>query len=198
MQIKQDPITKLWCREDGAVLMPPCPNICRFRHTWTFGSKNRDGYMRVQFRGKHYAVHRIICRAFHGLPPADKPEVDHINRIKSANFESNLRWTSRKENADNQASVDKSVEKYKVRACENKTAYTRAHRETHREEYNACGRLYYGKHREERKTYLKAYGATKRAEMKAQGLTRRKGPDGKWGWFPFKRTQSALESTIAV
>lgn len=162
MKIKQDPITGLWCREDGAVLMPPFPNIQRFTHTWTFGSRQPNGYRAVQRNGKRHQVHRMICRAFNGLPPADKPFVDHINRIRDDNRPSNLHWVCAKENSDNAGSVDKSVEAYGARACE------------------------------DRKAYMKAYSAALRAEKKAQGLAKRKGPDGKFGWYPRIRTKPAI------
>lgn len=160
MKIKQDPVSKLWCREDGAVLLPPAGHFKSFR--WTFGHKTVNGYRVVKFHGKQYWVHQMVCRAFNGLAPADKPFVDHINRIRDDNRPSNLHFVSAKENADNQDSVDKSVEKYKVRSCD------------------------------DHKSYRKAYDAAKRAEKKAQGLTYRKGPDGKWGWHPRIRIKTAL------
>lgn len=162
MQIKQDPVTGLWARSDGAVCMPPCPYIHRFTHVWTFGCKRRDGYLTVQYKGKVHMVHRIVCCAFHGLPPNDKPYCDHKSRIKSENFASNLHWVSCKENNDNADCVDRSIAKYGARACEDRNGYMRA--------------------------YMKAHGGTYSAKKKARGLTKRKGPDGKWGWFPFKRT----------
>jgi len=163
MKIKQDPVTGLWCRSDGAVLMPP--DGYRFKSfRWTFGSSDKYGYRQIRFRGKFYKVHRMVCRAFNGLPPADKPFVDHINRVKSANFASNLRWVSIKENAANADRVDRSIEKYGVRNCDDKQAYNKAHRESHREKYNA-------------------YWAAKAAKMKAQGFHYTKGPDGKYGWY---------------
>lgn len=121
-------------------------------------------------------MHVLICRAYNGLPPEGKPEVDHINRCPSDNRPENLHWVSRKENNDNKDCVDQSVEKYGVRACEDKAAY-----------YKAYNKAYNASHREERKAYNAAYCAAYHAKMKAQGLTWRKGPDGKWGWYPFKR-----------
>ena len=158
MKIRQDPITKLWCREDGAVLMPPTKRSRFKKFRWTFGTEQLTGYRTVWYRGKNYRVHTLICRAFHGLPPDDKPEVDHINRVKSANFASNLHWVSAKENAANQDCVDQSIEKYKVRYCEDPQAYRSAHN----------------------KDYA--------AKMKAQGFYYTKGPNGKWGWYPRIRT----------
>jgi len=142
MKIKQDPITRLWCRSDGAVLMPP--TATKFRQfRWTFGSKTPQGYRSVRFRGKHYRVHVLVCRAYHGLPPEGKSCVDHIDRCRANNSPSNLRWVSAKENNDNADRVDKSVERYGVRACENKAAYMKAYIAAHREEHYARNKAYY-------------------------------------------------------
>lgn len=188
MIIKQDPVTGLWCREDGAILMPPSKG--RFKSfRWAFGHKHADGYCRIGYKGGYYAVHRIVCRAFNGLPPKGKPEVDHINRVKDDNRPSNLHWVGRKENVDNTDSVDESIEKYGVRRCDDGTAYNRAYRESHREKYRAHCRAHRAAHSEEYKARDRAF----RAKMKAQGLAKRKGPDGKYGWYPRKRAKKAKE-----
>ena len=161
MKIKHDPISKLWCREDGAVLMPPCRNIHRFTYAWTFGTKTSAGYCIVTLRSKIHYVHQMVCRAFNRLAPEDKPFVDHIDRCKANNAPSNLRWVDRKENAANQDCVDKSFEKYGVRQCEDKKAYSKA--------------------------YNRSYWAAKYVKMKAQGLIW-KWLNGKWGWYPPIRT----------
>jgi hypothetical protein len=127
MKIKQHKESGLWVREDGAVLMPPCPNIHRFKHTWTYGYKRKNGYMVVQFRGKKYKVHRLVAEAFLGDPPFSGATVDHINRDKTANFVSNLRWADYKTQADNKQNVNDSLEKYGVRRCEDSAEYQRAY-----------------------------------------------------------------------
>lgn len=125
MQIRQDPITRLWARSDGALCMPPSgTRFKKFR--WSFGCKESAGYRYIRYKGKFHYVHRIVCRAFHGLPPAGKPFCDHKNRIKSANFASNLRWANNKENADNQDRVDRSVAVHGVRWCDDKKGYDAA------------------------------------------------------------------------
>lgn len=64
---------------------------------------DKDGYLRVALCGangerKQAAVHRVICIAFRGAPPVDKPEVDHRDRNRKNNRSSNLRWYSNLEN----------------------------------------------------------------------------------------------------
>ena len=149
MIIKQDPILGLWCREDGAICAPPSgKKYTTFR--WTFGSNDDCRiYKKIRFQGKHYYVHTLICRAFHGLAPADKPFVDHINRIKNDNRPENLHWVSRRENANNTDYVDQSVEKYGIRYCDDSTAYSRAWSRAHRERVSARNKTYYAKHREQ-------------------------------------------------
>lgn len=43
-------------------------------------------------------IHRLVCMAFHGLPPGPKYDVDHINCDKSCSFEGNLEWVTKREN----------------------------------------------------------------------------------------------------
>lgn len=172
MKVKQDPITGLWCREDGAVLLPPTGyRFKKFR--WTFGSLTNYGYRKVQYGGKFHFVHRIICRAFHGLPPEGKPFCDHRDRCRVNNIPANLHWVDYKENNDNTDHVDKSIEKHGVRYCEDSAEYNKAYHKAHREE-------------------RKAYDANKYAEKKAQGLVKRKDQNGKWGWYPPIRMREAV------
>jgi hypothetical protein len=67
----------------------------------------RTGYKRVNLRspdGNNRAVkvHRLICAAFHGPSPTDKPEVAHRDGTRDNNQPDNLRWASRKENVADQ------------------------------------------------------------------------------------------------
>lgn len=43
-------------------------------------------------------IHRLVCMAFHGLPPTKDHEVDHVNCDKKCNYEENLEWVTAKEN----------------------------------------------------------------------------------------------------
>ena len=153
MQIRQDPVSGLWCREDGMVLMPPCPTCRTPRHTyeWIPGCPtDKLGHLSVMHQRKFHLVHRIIARAF--LPnPGKLPTVDHIDRNPKNNSVGNLRWASHKTQADNTRNVINRVD-YGVRCCDDRKAYT------------------------------KAYDAAYYAAQKAKGLVFRKCADGKRRW----------------
>ena len=59
------------------------------------------GYSQVGLRSggkqKMFKVHRLVCQAFHENPD-NKPQVNHINEIKTDNRASNLEWSTAKEN----------------------------------------------------------------------------------------------------
>lgn len=61
----------------------------------------KDGYVSVKLykngKAKRHPIHRLVAKAF--IPnPENKPEVNHIDSIKSNNFVSNLEWCTRSEN----------------------------------------------------------------------------------------------------
>lgn len=49
-------------------------------------------------KGKTYKVARLVCAAFHGPAPADKPVCMHLNENSRDNRPENLRWGTQKEN----------------------------------------------------------------------------------------------------
>lgn len=51
-----------------------------------------------QFRGKSYKVHRLVCEAFHGSAPANKPVCMHLNENSADNRPDNLAWGTQREN----------------------------------------------------------------------------------------------------
>lgn len=166
MKIKQHKESGLWIREDGAVLMPPCPNIHRFKHTWTYGSKHHSGYLRIFFRGKHYQVHRLIAETF--IPnPNGYPTVDHINRVKTANFVENLRFADHKLQNNNRQICEASLERYGVRNCEDHATYKRAYLTKNPE-------VAFRQH---------AYTREWRDKQRALGRRARRCPDGKQHWL---------------
>lgn len=58
-----------------------------------------NGYAVVTLKApKHLAVHRLVCRAFHGEPLPHQTDVNHKDNDRTNNRADNLEWMTRKEN----------------------------------------------------------------------------------------------------
>lgn len=202
LECRCHPGTGLWCREDGAVLVPAGGR--GRKEQWTFGNKNsRTGYMAVGFRGRLYLVHRLIAESFL-KNEFNLPTTDHINRIRDDNRPSNLRFASRKLQNDNRQVCEDSLARYGVRACENLKEYLRAYREKNPEyieRQRASARKWYAKNAERKRAKNRAYMQDRLAKdpeyakrqltnvrewqdrQRALGRLPRKCPDGKTHWL---------------
>ena len=58
--------------------------------------REEDGF--VEKQRKTRTVHRLVCKAFWGEPPEERPICDHIDRCRSNNYYLNLRWVNKREN----------------------------------------------------------------------------------------------------
>ena len=93
----------------------------RYKTTWVRGVKRRASktarheYFAVMYRGKNYKIHRLVCEAFHGPSPEDKPIVLHLNEDAMDNRPSNLRWGTQRENMN----MPKFIEYCRSRTGEN-------------------------------------------------------------------------------
>jgi hypothetical protein len=74
-----------------------------------------DNYLNVILsknnKPKKFKVHRLVAITY--IPnPENKPQVDHINRIRTDNKVSNLRWATQSENNMNTIAKNKLKEKH--------------------------------------------------------------------------------------
>ena len=75
-------------------------------------SNDRGGYLLVSLcdgeKRKTLTVHRLVCQAFHENPD-NKPQVNHINEIKTDNRACNLEWSTAKENNNHGTRTERSA-----------------------------------------------------------------------------------------
>lgn len=71
------------------------------RYAYTkVGGLDRGGYLRVNFMGKHYNVHRIVYALANGVCPG-LSHIDHIDGDRSNNAPENLRLSTQEQNMCN-------------------------------------------------------------------------------------------------
>jgi hypothetical protein len=105
---------------------------------------NSNGYFYIDLSyDKHLKVHRLIANAF--IPnPENKPFIDHIDKNRTNNNMSNLRWATSQENARNRKSYsktskyqgvtfDKSKNRFKARIMINRKSVGIGHYKTEEE-----------------------------------------------------------------
>ena len=80
---------KLFSVKSNRILKPKLTKFGYYAYTLMYNNEKH-----------HIFAHRLVAMAF--IPnPLNKPEVDHINTIKTDNNVSNLRWVTKSENARN-------------------------------------------------------------------------------------------------
>lgn len=144
LKIRMHPTLDILCREDGAVLMPK---------GWTFGAGKRGWYKQVVIDKESFYVHQLVCETFH-INYLNKPTVDHIDRDKTNNFASNLRFATYSEQTENSAIVLNAAN-YGVRFKDNPNAYKLAWAHAHPDSKRQSAAKYNQKQKEKGLIYSK-------------------------------------------
>jgi len=77
------------------------------------GAFDTLGYRQVSQHGRLKMVHRLVASRFLPAPTEDDCEIDHIDRDRSNNHASNLRWCSKSVNMLNRThKIPRTGEKY--------------------------------------------------------------------------------------
>ena len=122
LETRKHPILNVFVRSDGWVYRPA---LCNRKACWTPGYADDKGYRCIRIDGKIYKVHRIVAETF--IPnPDGLYEIDHINRDRSDNSISNLRWATRKKNCRNTVRGDACEKDYGVHKYEDSKRYNAA------------------------------------------------------------------------
>eukprot|EP00964_Phaeocystis_antarctica_P038409 scaffold21976_cov56-Phaeocystis_antarctica.AAC.8 len=108
---------------------PQVSNLGRVRTAYgiiTEGSERTDGYRRVQIKGKHHLVHRLVAPAFLLPPPSQThTQVVHKDRDPANNRADNLEWVTRSENV--QRSYDTNADRKSSAPKKSKPVLGRRH-----------------------------------------------------------------------
>lgn len=102
---RRSPVDQLLVSSEGRVLITPhtgvMPNggVRHYECRASFGTWQRTEHRFVfVYRGHTYKVARLVCEAFHGQPPVDRPVCMHLDENPANNRPDNLRWGTQKEN----------------------------------------------------------------------------------------------------
>lgn len=100
---------------DGVIVTVYASGWIKTKKTLGPGNLHESGYYQVHLntpdgKSKHYFVHKLVCRAFHGEAPVDKPHAYHlVQSTPHNNAASNLAWGSEKDACKTRKALPKGI-----------------------------------------------------------------------------------------
>lgn len=116
---------------------------------------NKGGHVRVYMKGKRHFVHRLVCRAFKGAPPVDRPLVLHWDGVPTNNRSDNLRWGSSSDNEADKLRHGRNKEASKTH-CPKGHRYDKENTRLSRKGHRLCRQCSRETNQERRDTGLRA------------------------------------------
>ena len=127
--VKKHPSLGILVQSDGWLYLPSSGS---HRGHWTKGTPlGLGGYLGITIKRKKFLVHRIVAQTFLSNDE-NLPEIDHINRQKTDNNVSNLRWCTRSQNMRNTMKNDWVDSRGGTHAYENRSQYDKEKRQRYR------------------------------------------------------------------
>lgn len=143
--------------------------------------KSPGGYLQVNLRksgrSKSEAIHRMVCRAFNGSNPEDKPWVLHTDGNKENNRPENLRWGTPKENTEDTIRAGMMRNGYAgVRFCKYGHEFIPENTTTRRNGSRACRTCQNRRYKESRARHQERYREEDRMRYQRRDALRPEDP----------------------
>ena len=86
---------------EGLYAITSCGKVWSYKSQMFLTPREHNGYQRIALYkdgvAKDFLIHRLVAEAY--IPnPENKPQVNHLDEIKTHNYISNLEWATAKEN----------------------------------------------------------------------------------------------------